>query len=178
MDTVLPDGVHPSDAGYRVYADAIIEGIANLPLESPSTVHEVAPLHSGIVENVTMVAAAENPGALDLPVVDLKTPYLSGAWQLLPGDGTLRLTVDGGTFGLVWWVSSDSGSIRWRIDEGDWTETRCWDEYARHFDRINYTVLAKDLPDRSHQQEILASDVAVPGSEGFAIRIAAYFTGR
>jgi len=177
MSEFLPDGVHPNDAGYRVYAECIIRALADLPLDSE---RPRSPLPSPLSPALMVSAQFVTPDELDLPVpvVAIGDQRLPKAWELSPAGPRFEVPFVGSILGLAWWVSRDAGAMRWRVDGGDWQTLTCWDEYAPHFNRVNMVLLAQDLDPGQHRLEVEPLTIPVPGSEGTAMRIAAVLSAQ
>lgn len=175
-ETLTTDGVHPSDAGYALYMEAIKAFLAAhvgdaaepavIDLPEPLTED---PLSGGHYEDATQVSA---PGwRKEEKSLAGKYPHYISASE--PGTELVH-RFSGTTIGLFWLVAPDSGDIEWSIDDGPPQRRSSWDKYALKFSRANYTILADDLKHGEHTLKINVLGEKNEQSQGTWIRIGAF----
>ncbi len=168
--TYTKDSVHPNDLGHKILAAGAIRFLAReltLPL----------PVRREKYENARLVAAKDIKDT-DFDYID--EPFVGESGQFgfgylkASGEGHyIRSTFVGTTVGIVYLTAHDSGDIKWRIDGGDFSTLRLWDEYALRFDRVNYTVFANDLSCGEHTLEIVVTGESDERADGTAAQISA-----
>jgi lysophospholipase L1-like esterase len=175
-ETLAPDSVHPSDAGYRIYADVVAAFLeahkADAPAPPPVTLP--APLTKDPLDKGRLVdaTAAEAPGwKVEEKSLAGRTPrrLVSDA----PGS-TLTFKFTGTAVGVYWLVAPDSGDVEWSIDGSPPKRRSSWDRYALKFTRPHYTVFSTELPPGEHVLTIKVLAEKNEQSTGTAVRIGAF----
>jgi lysophospholipase L1-like esterase len=181
---LMPDNVHPKDAGFTLYAETVTAFLADWLAASGTqeTASGARALPSPITTN------SWERGDL-LPAVTLKAPGWVAESESLAGRFPNRLASDtpgasvqldftGSTVGVYWLVSPDAGAAEWSIDEGPWQTTSAWDPYAQRFTRAHYRFLAADLAGGPHRLHLRVSATVPGGSTGRWLRIGAFLVER
>lgn len=168
--TYTKDSVHPNDLGHMLLAGAAIRFLKSeldLPL----------PVRPEKYENARLVNAKEIADT-DFDYIDEDFVGESGkrghGYLSAVGAGhhiTVKFT--GTTVGAIYLTARDSGDIKWRVDGGEFSTLRLWDEYALRFDRINYKVFASDLAVGEHTLEIITTGEHDERSDGATAAISA-----
>lgn len=169
--TYTKDSVHPNDLGHKIIAARAIRFLSReLELELP--------LRHEKYENAHLLNAVDIKDT-DFEYIDL--PFVGESGQR--GNGYLSATGEGRhitfsfvgtTVGMVYMTAHDSGDIKWRIDGGEFTEKRLWDEYALRFDRINYTVFSNSLSNGEHTVEVVTTGKSDDRADGNTVKISAF----
>jgi len=162
LEEYLPDTVHPSDKGHFFYAQSIIETL------QINAVSECA------IENGTLLDACEYANDdwqyCNEEMLNCYPHYLSSDKI----DAELQIDFYGNVIGVYWIIAKDSGDILWRIDDGAWQKTTCFDKFALDFERVHYKILASDLEDTNHTFKLKISSTKDELSTGHCIRIGAF----
>ena len=169
--TYTKDSVHPNDLGHKILSTRVIrflERELTLPL----------PVRSEKYENAHLVEANKITDT-DFDYVD--EPFVGENGQrghgCIKADGAghyVKFAFTGTTVGIVYKTAHDSGDITWRIDGGDYSTLRLWDEYALRFDRINNRIFANDLAEGEHIIEIITTGESDERSHGTTAEISAF----
>ncbi len=172
------DSVHPTDAGYRLYADLVIEGLKTWPRQAAVAPHPLPdPLSATNWERARLVPLAEcalSDGRRALEPEILKRhgdryPGIRLADQ--PGQW-VRLRFRGRDVGLYDIIGPDSGQIEVILDARPLGKLiPRWDRHCTYY-RAAQGMIARDLPEGEHTIELRISDQKQPESQGTAMRIA------
>jgi sialidase-1 len=172
-DEYTPDGVHPSDKGYIIYANEILKFITSA-------------LSKPIGDYVrTLALPLSNKPAKYAQLDDAWKSYQQGCekeeitmygrkYELLVSntpETKLVYKFRGTGIGLYWIIASDSGNVEWVLDDGASNKASSWDKHALNFDRVNYCILDSNLEMGDHRLEITISNEKAPESKGTYIRI-------
>lgn len=174
-ETFTVDNTHPSDAGYKLYADTVAEFLTARRTDSPSAAPTLPDaLHTDVVDNASMIDA----WTLDAPGWTKEEVSLAGRFpHRLSSDkpGTeLVIPFHGTGIGLYWLIAPDSGIIEYQIDNGPTETLSSWDKHALKFTRAGSRVLTDSLSPGDHVLRIKISDQKDEQSTGHAIRIGAF----
>ena len=173
------DNVHPNDAGYRIYADAMIDFLKEaLAAPAPDTLAEKAlPVPLG---DDKRLASRLVDAPLPLPdgwtLVTDKT--LCGRYPryieaTVPGT-ELSFTFEGRRVGIYMMMASDSGDVEFSLDGSPFDVYRTWDFYCERFDRANAHLFCDELPYGEHTLTLRVASTHAEKSKGTAIRIGAF----
>lgn len=175
-EELMLDGCHPLDAGYQIYADSV-QIFLEAALQDPQffAPRPLPPaLEEAPIENGRLVAAWE----IEAPGWTRENESLAGHFphRIAASEPLTRLEFDfeGRGVGLYWLKASDSGQIKYSIDGGSPQTVSSWDEYALHFERAHYALLADDLAPEKHRLTLQISPEKDAQSLGTAIRIGAF----
>jgi lysophospholipase L1-like esterase len=173
------DGTHPSDKGYAIYADCVIEFLRKN-------------FQGQVSEAMSKLPAKLKKGTLDFAKLIDSWIVASDGWikedKPLMGSYPHRITCcepekelvfkfDGTSIGLYWMIASDSGDIEWSIDNSIKGTASSWDSYALRFDRANYVILSDELEAGEHELKIKVRRSKNPQSKGQWVRIGAFLVG-
>lgn len=176
------DTVHPTDAGYVIYAETIRRHmtaafekcgdapqykakILPAPLFSPETSHVGAHMvdaPASVFEDAWVTVEESMCGR-----------YPHYIESTTPG-AALTFTFTGSRIELYLMLAKDGGDFRYSIDGGEEKTASTWDRYCLSFNRAGNICLAKGLPIGKHTVKITVSDRKNEQSEGHAIRIGAF----
>lgn len=168
-DAFSADVVHPNDFGFSLYALFMRDFLNEALNESGHSEHG---------------EAAESPDPLDplcyelAELVGLDALDISSGWNCVhgfapdrtcnwkppadirigaaPGDRFTRSFV-GTAFGLVLLAGPDTGTIKYRIDRGDWNVLDLFDDFCKLFYRPKTVLLANELSPGYHTVEVVVS---------------------
>lgn len=148
------DGVHPTDAGYRIYADALLEFLASQrDAGKRPRAHRIgAPLRNDCLEHAGLIG----PDAMG-PLgtgwrIETRDPTGSFPKLLVadtPGaEQTVRFR--GPILAMFYVLGPDTGSFEYRVDDGAWKTLDPFDQWAKQWPRAHYRLLADGLSDGPH----------------------------
>jgi len=168
--TYTKDSVHPNDLGHTLLGGVAIKFLEK-ELSLPS------PLNAERFDNAHLVKA-KDINDTDFDYIDEPFTGESGQFGFgylkASGEGHyIRFTFAGTTVGMVYLTAHDSGDIKWRIDGGDFTTLRLWDEYALRFDRVNYIIFENNLDKGEHIIEIITTGDHDERTDGAEAKISA-----
>ena len=180
VEQALPDGVHPSDAGYAVYAQQVRRFLQtrSAPFVAPSAVMPSKPLVANPLVEAGLIDAWEWAGeGWTKDPADLAGRYPHRLCADGPGF-ELIVVFQGRVIGLYWLVAPDSGDIEWSLDAGLPQTLSSFDQYALHFTRAHCRILASDLPDGPHTLHLKVLATRQHDSTGHALRLGAFLVSR
>ena len=178
-EKMLPDNVHPSDAGYEIYMRQIRPFLAAHSRDKKSKPRKVLPkpLSPDSFENAQMVDAldvAAEGWTRDDPALAKRFPHSISADK--PGT-ELKFKFKGSAIGLFWIIAPDSGDIEWSIDGSAPKRASSWDSYALRFTRTNYVIFSDSLAASEHELTIRVLAEKKAESTGTWIRIGSILVG-
>jgi len=176
-EILTKDMTHPSDEGYRLYADVMadfLQAHRKDTAEAPAVLP--APLNPNSVDRAAMVDA----WTVDAPGWTKEEQTLAGRFphRLAAGvpDTELNFQFNGTTIGVFWLVSPDAGMVDFSIDNGPVKTISVWDKYALKFTRSSAVTLADGLPKGEHVLHLKISENKADQSTGTWVRIGAFLT--
>ena len=177
---LLVDGVHPSDAGYVVYARQIQEfleecllcwdeGIKDLHPKSLHTAIADCPLEDGHLLDAWYY---QQPGWYKRnESLSKRYPHMLVCDE--PGT-VLKVKFLGNIIGMYYLIAADSGDLEWSIDGSPFKVLSTWDQFALKFTRAGYFIFSDDLLLGEHELEIRVLKERQAQSKGNWIRIGAF----
>lgn len=168
------DGVHPTDAGYALYADMIVRSgetalsqwkadspeVQRVPLPSPIS---MLPLEPGNLIPVSKAIADKNWNL----VSKSPTGYFSSVLESDVPGAELTLNFTGSYLGFFDDLGPDCGTIEYSIDSGNWITLQNFDQWAKNFYRPHCRKLAENLsPVREHTLRLRIADAQPQESKG------------
>lgn len=173
----MNDDSHPNETGHSVYFEKVKETLTPLLVPGTPKPHNLAdPVIHNSLEYTHMVYTADLPHeGWEIIKRQMWAYSLKMVATDKPGS-TLSFKFTGTLISLYWHLSLDTGDIEWSIDGGDWVRTPTWDGWVEQAsDRINYKVLANNLPLGEHTLVLrVCPDNAWSNNHGTNIRIIAY----
>jgi len=169
----LPDGLHPELRGSLSYAQSVIAALASEFAAGPVP----APCHRAALPAPLTVGAWEHVGVVPWSNVVLQGPWTLGPWTACPGikealhsaapGAGLQLEFAGRGLVLGFDFGRTSGEVRYRLDQGEWHETRR-DRPAWIGDQgwFRPEVIADDLPPGCHSFELKTLNLPTTGVQG------------
>jgi len=182
------DTVHPHAGGYAIKFPALLKGLVPLltgsapdaltEYVSPAPLYDNLPTAARLVDAYPLTdrraqpdTAAETDWSQLFLHLCFRWPTCIGANE--PGS-ELTFEFEGKNLGVYWMMSSDSGDIDYRIDDGEWQHKSSWDIYCPRFARANFHMLAQNLPEGKHTLTLRISETKNEQSTGRWVRIGAF----
>lgn len=179
-DEFAKDAVHPTDAGYRIYADAVTGWLAQENTrgyeghpQTRRTAHALpAPLFAGNFENAAMLDFSDTKSSSGWRRENKKW---AGQFDHIavadtPG-ATLALEFTGTVLGIFYVLGPDSGAFEYRVDGGAWKKCDPFDQWARGGYRAHSRLLETDLKPGRHRLELRTLAEHHPDSRGTTTRL-------
>lgn len=170
---LLPDNVHPSDAGMTIYAKqiaAFLDAHRKDKPQEPGRKFDTR-LTDESFENAHVVetseVAAEGWSRDDAAAAKFFPRHIAAS---APGT-VLTYRFQGTALGLYWIIAPDSGDIEWSVDGSAPARASLWDKYALRFSRKHYRLLVDSLPQGEHELKVRILPDKNPESTGTWIRI-------
>ena len=168
------DGVHPTDAGYALYADMIVKsGEAALSQWKPdSPTHQRAPLPGPIsmlpIEPGNLIPASKAIADKNWKLAPKSpTGYFSNVLESDVPGAELIFHFTGPYLGFFDDLGPDCGTIEYSIDGGDWITLQNFDQWAKNFYRPHCRKLAENLsPVREHTLRLRIAKAQPQESKG------------
>ena len=166
--TYTKDSVHPNDLGHRMLAAAAIRFLKS-ELELP------IPVRREKYENARVIDAKDVKDTdfayVDEPFVGENGRRGHGYLTAVGAGRYIKMKYTGTVVGIIFKTAHDSGDIKWRVDGGEYSTLRLWDEYALRFDRINYKLLGDELSCGEHTLEIVTTGEHDERADGATVEI-------
>lgn len=148
------DGVHPTDTGYRIYADALIGFLETQTGQKKADKGwpTPAPLRPDSLEHARMVGPAEM-GALGAGwAIDTGNPTHDFPQLLASQTPGAEQTVlfAGPILAMFYVLGPDTGAFDYQIDSGQWQKMDPFDSFAKEYARSHYRLLADNLANGPH----------------------------
>ncbi|MEE4194500.1 MAG: SGNH/GDSL hydrolase family protein [Anaerolineae bacterium] len=141
---LLPDGVHPNDAGHQIYAEAII-----LYLESHDLLETVQPQSTQYDESLPKAIMADLTTAESVGCKKRKNIQSDTSLNCSAGD-SFSFEFSGPTLGFVRWMADDGGRLVCFIDGEKERTVDFWDQYSIFYNRQAPIFLARNLETGNH----------------------------
>jgi lysophospholipase L1-like esterase len=169
------DGVHPTDAGYQIYTDAIVSFLDTQKQNAARARRSKLPqpLRMDSLEHTRMLG----PDAMlavgpEWQIVD-KSPTGDFAKLLVsdkPGAET-TIAFAGPILAMFYVLGPDTGAFDYRIDDGNWQTLDPFDVFAKGYYRSSYRLLADGLPNTRHNITFKIRAEHNPDSKGTWTRL-------
>jgi lysophospholipase L1-like esterase len=175
MEAFASDMVHPTDAGYALYLEALkpfFTQVASLP--SPGSPVPTPPALSP--------KAMEKAKLISYDWAHLDEGWLG--WQLSPSDrlphlavsdkpgATITLKFKGSQVGLFDMIGPDTGNLEYSLNGGPWQHKVNFDKHCLKYARPHATTLVRDLdPSQEHELKLRIAEDTPPGSKGRFTRL-------
>ena len=187
-DDFTIDGVHPSDVGYRIYADAVIGALQKMRVGAAQTSPPLpAPLDVAAWERAGLIGATEfwAPGW----TIETEPPAtMTAEWHperyanrflaATQPATELKISFSGSIVGLFYLIAPDSGDIEYSIDGGEPSPLSTWDQFSAQFTRPNYRILARDLSPGAHELTLRILPTKNESSTGTTVRLLGLLVNR
>ena len=174
IDDFTKDGVHPKDAGYALYLEALQPFFAKIK-EQPGT-------PAGALPKPLSPHPLENAKLIPYDWAQMDSDWLG--WQLSssanlphvavankPG-ATITLKFKGDQVGIYDIIGPDTGNLDFSLDGGAWQHRVNFDKYCLTYARPSSTVLARDLdPKVEHEVKLRIAGDTPAGSKGRFTRL-------
>ena len=173
MEEFAKDNVHPTDAGYALYLEAL------------KPFFEAAKKHKGemaVLPKPLSPTNMENARLVPYDWAELDDGWLG--WQLSPTErlphvavsdkpgSTMKLKFKGAQVGVYDIIGPDTGNLEYRIDGGEWKHKVNFDKYCLKSARPHATVLERGLdPTKDHVLELRIAEDTPEGSKGRFTRL-------
>lgn len=170
------DGVHPTDAGYKIYANAVIAFLESQRTRKTAALrpHPLPPpLRLDSLEYARMIAPAQMAPYGAGWATDTRNPTGSFPDLLVsntPG-ATQTVAFAGPILALFYVLGPDTGAFDYQIDGGAWQTLDPFDSFAKGYARSHYRLLADGLPDTAHMLTLKIRAEHNPDSKGTWTRI-------
>ncbi len=161
--TYTQEGVHPIDCGHKIYADKVIDYLKVVLGEDSENQYPDARLVPCKSINHGDFKYVEDSFYLDLGKIVAEEK-----------DQKLEFEFDGTAIGAIVWFCKEAGKYKYRIDDGEYEYSSCYDSYCETFNRINCVFFSRDLKPGHHKLEIVALGEKDEKSLGTKIEIAAF----
>lgn len=148
------DGVHPTDAGYRIYADALI-GFLDMQRGQKKAVKPwpmPSPLRPDSLEHARMIGPADM-GTLGAGwAIDTSNPTHDFPQLLASQTPGAEQTVAfaGPILAMFYVLGPDTGAFDYKLDDGEWQKMDPFDSFAKGYSRSHYRLLADGLTNGPH----------------------------
>lgn len=177
MEAFAKDNVHPTDAGYALYLEALepfFQQLQNTPASQQTVLNPLPkPLSPAPMENARLVSydwAELDSGWLgwQLSISD-RIPHVAVSDK--PG-ATITLKFKGAQAGIYDIIGPDTGNLEYRIDNGEWKHKTNFDKYCLQYARPHATALERNLdPAKEHTLELRIAADTPEGSKGRFTRL-------
>lgn len=169
------DGVHPTDTGYKIYADAVIAFLeAQRARKAALGPHPLPPpLRSDSLEHARMIAPAQMVPYGAGWTTDTHNPTGSFPELLVSDtpDATQTVAFAGPILAIFYVLGPDTGAFDYRSDGGEWKTLDPFDSFAKGYARSHYRLLADGLADTPHTLTLRVRAEHNPDSKGTWTRI-------
>ena len=169
------DGVHPTDAGYQIYTDALTAFLETQRHQTePEKPYRLpAPLRVDSLEHARMISPAQMRPLGAGWGIDTHNP--TGSFpELLASDtpgATQTVAFSGPILAMFYVLGPDTGAFDYQIDGGAWTKMDPFDVFAKGYARSHYRLLADGLTNGPHALTLRVRADHNPDSKGNYTRI-------
>ena len=173
----LIDGCHPSDKGYKFYADCICDFLEGFLKENSNRIEHMlqSPIREDNLECASLLdswlVSHDEKWIKDEATLVNRYPHMLVCNVL---ETELKVDFEGTAIGVYWLIAPDSGDIEWSIDGSKFIRVSSWDEFALIFTRANYYLFSYNLTKENHTLTIRVSKEKDEKSIGNWIRIGAF----
>lgn len=149
------DGTHPTDAGYRIYADAVIAFLESQRAHKAASLTPrplPPPLRPDSLEHARMISPAQMAPLGAGWATDTHNPTGNFPTLLVsdtPG-ATQTVAFAGPILAMFYVLGPDTGAFDYKIDAGAWQTLDPFDSFAKGYARSHYRLLADGLADTNH----------------------------
>jgi len=170
------DGVHPTDAGYRIYADTLIAFLESQRTRKATSLRPYPlppPLRPDALEHARMISPAQMVPLGAGWATDTHDPA-GGFREMLVSDtpgATQTVAFAGPILTLFYVLGPDTGAFDYQIDGGAWQTLDPFDSFAKGYFRSHYRLLADGLADTPHTLTLKVRAEHNPDSKGSWTRI-------
>jgi hypothetical protein len=177
---VAPDGTHPGDLGYLIYAEEVRRFLELVLADSENDSQASLPVYKPLPEPLygrpferTHIVPADS---FDFPGWMPTIRHVNGREYSIISSNTVDARIafpfSGTAIGTYWLVTPDSGRIRWTVDNTHAGVASSWDHYALEYpSRINYSILHDSLVAGPHELSISVDPLHDELSTGTWIRL-------
>jgi lysophospholipase L1-like esterase len=170
------DGVHPTNAGYRIYADTLIAFLESQRTRKATSLRLYPlppPLRPDSLEHARMISPAQMVPLGAGWATD--THNLTGGFrEMLVSDtpgATQTVAFSGPILAMFYVLGPDTGAFDYQIDGGAWQTLDPFDSFAKGYFRSHYRLLADGLADTPHTLTLKVRAEHNPDSKGTWTRI-------
>lgn len=164
-DAFSKDTVHPTDAGYQIYADVITAWLqremdpeytgAHPPGRRPAVTRLPTPLFPDNYENAAMLDFCEADLSAGWRREDKKWVGQFDHIAVADAPGaTLALDFTGTVLGIFYVLGPDTGAFEYRVDGGAWKKCDPFDQWAKDYYRAHSRTLEDALAPGKHRLEV------------------------
>ncbi len=168
------DGVHPTDAGYALYMEALEPFFEKAAAESPPAEGKLPPpLSPRPLQDARLVSydwATLDKGWLGWQLSPTpRIPHLAVSDK--PGS-TITLRFKGAQAGIYCIIGPDTGNIEYSLDGGAWTHKVLFDKYCLQYARPQAFRLVDGLdPAKEYELRVRIAEDTPEGSKGRFTRL-------
>lgn len=168
------DGVHPTDAGYALYADMIVSSgeaaWSQWKPDSPKPQRALLPSPISMlpIEPGTLIPASKVIADENWKITPKSpTGYFSNVLESDVPGAELTFHFTGSYLGFFDDLGPDCGAIEYSIDGGNWITLQNFDQWAKNFYRPHCRKLAENLsPVREHTLKLRIAEAQHQESKG------------
>ncbi|WP_038165971.1 SGNH/GDSL hydrolase family protein [Verrucomicrobium sp. BvORR106] len=177
MEAFAKDNVHPTDAGYALYLEALKPFFSQVFTTSPSATvvnsKVPAPLSPQAMEKAKLVSydwTTLDEGWLGWQLSSAsQIPHLAVSNK--PGS-TISFKFKGSQVGIYDIIGPDTGNLEFSLNGGDWQKKVNFDKYCLTYARPHATPLAQNLdPSKEHEIKIRIAADKPEGSKDIYTRL-------
>lgn len=176
-DEFSHDGVHPTDAGYQIYADALI-GFLESEAKRKNALKpraRPAPLRADSLEHARMLGPdtlgqGVAPGGWAVSADDPSGRFGKVFAASTPG-AEFSAAFSGPILAMFYVLGPDTGAFDYRIDDGGWKTLDPFDSFAKGYARAHYRLLEDGLTNGPHTVRFKVRAEHNPDSKGTVTRL-------
>lgn len=166
------DGIHPTDAGFGLYRDAMLPllGAASRPWPSlPNPLTKNPPMRATSVKPTV----AKFTGAWQREAAS-PIPRFRSVAQTDDPSASATLDFEGTAVGMIGPPGPDAGNIMISLDGGPWKLRRNFFDWSAKWYATDYQMFFQGLPPGRHRLKIRPAPNVPAGSKGRFLRIGAF----
>ncbi len=181
MEQFSRDNVHPTDAGYALYLEALKPFFTEVKGAAPSAPVDTAAARPLLPEPLSP-RPMENARLVPYDWADMDEGWLG--WQLSSTDrlphvavsdkagATITLKFTGSQIGIYDIIGPDTGNLEYSLDGAEWKLKVNFDKYCLTYARPHATTLVRDLdPKVEHELKLRIAAEAPKDSKGRFTRL-------